>query len=368
MKGEPGRSYKGPIARHQISNVRRTMASGFASKAKKVAAWGFTTVVTATVVLITVTVGWRPVLGAKSRPLTDRKIERTPERMARGKYLVEGVGGCFDCHSQLPEQKPEAGVAPVFEKKGSGRIVINQGDLVIAAPNLTPDPETGSGTWSDDQFARAIREGIGHDGRTLFPMMPYEDFRHLSDEDLASIIVYIRSLDPVHHELPKPKIPFPLSRLINNAPQPVKEPVVHETSDRVAHGRYLATIGGCANCHTPKDKSGRPIPGMEFAGGNYFDEFKVATANITPDASGIGYYDEALFIKAIRTGHVGARGLRVPMPWWVFRNMNDEDLKSIFAFLRTVKPVHHRVDNSEAAGKCKQCNGYHGSGSENGAL
>ena len=344
------------------------MALGWKSKAKKVAVWGSTTALTTIVILITVTVGWRPVLGAKSRPLTDRKIERTPERLARGKYLVQGVNGCFDCHSQLPEQKPGPGVAPVFEKPGSGRIVINEPGLVIAAPNLTPDMETGSGTWTDDQFARAIREGIGHDGRTLFPMMPYQDFRHLSDEDLASIIVYIRSLDPVRHELPKPRIPFPLSRLILSAPQPVMTPVMHTSSDRIAHGRYLTTIAGCANCHTPKGKSGRPVPGMEFAGGNYFREFKVATANLTPDASGIGYYDEALFIKAIRTGHVGARGLRVPMPWWVFRNMADEDLKSIFAFLRTVAPVHHRVDNSEAESKCKQCNGYHGSGSENGAL
>jgi hypothetical protein len=344
------------------------MASSSMRRVKKIAAWALTTLFTAIVVLITVTVGWRPVLGARARPLTDRHIERTPERLARGKYLVEGVGGCFDCHSQLPEQKPKPGVAPVFEKKGSGRIVINSGDLMIAAPNITPDVETGAGTWTDDQFARAIREGIGHDGRTLFPMMPYEDFRSLSDEDLASIVVYIRSLEPVHHELPKPKIPFPLSRLINNAPHPVMEPVTSDTSDRIARGRYLTTIGGCSNCHTPKDKRGRPVQGMEFSGGNYFEEFQVATANITSDTSGIGYYDESLFIKAIRTGHVGARPLRVPMPWWVFRNMTDEDLKSIFAFLRTVKPLHHRVDNSEAASKCKQCNGYHGSGAENGAL
>ena len=64
----------------------------------------------------------------------------------------------------------------------------------IVAPNLTPDPETGAGNWTDDQLARAIREGIGHDGRALFPMMPYTHFREMSDEDLASVIVYLRSL------------------------------------------------------------------------------------------------------------------------------------------------------------------------------
>ena len=64
---------------------------------------------------------------------------------------------------------------------------------LVFAPNITPDPETGAGNWTDDQLARAIREGVGHDGRALFPFMPYQDFRFYSDEDLASIIVYLRS-------------------------------------------------------------------------------------------------------------------------------------------------------------------------------
>jgi mono/diheme cytochrome c family protein len=238
----------------------------------------------------------------------------------------------------------------------------------VAAPNITPDLDSGAGTWTDDQFARAIREGIGHDGRTLFPMMPYEDFRHLSDEDLASIIVYIRSLPPVHNELPKPQIPFPLSRLINSTPQPVDTVPASSDSSPLERGRYLVHVAHCINCHTPRDEKGKPLPGMEFAGGADIDGFGVASANITPDPSGIGYYDERLFIRTLRTGHVGARPLRPPMPWWVFRNMSDSDLKAIFTYLRTVKPVHHRVDNSETASQCKVCNGKHGAGAENGGI
>jgi hypothetical protein len=86
---------------------------------------------------------------------------------------------------------------------------------------------------------------------------------------------------------------------------------------------------------------------MDFAGGMRIEKFPVASANITPDATGISYYDEALFIRAVRTGHVGARPLNPPMPWWNFRNMTDDDLRAIWAYLRTVKPVHHRVDNGE---------------------
>jgi mono/diheme cytochrome c family protein len=301
--------------------------------------------------------------------LTDRSFERTPERLARGKYLVNGPAACFDCHSQVEKELDtiQPGEAPVFHNVGAGRVMFEDANIRLVVPNITPDMETGAGTWTDDQFARAIREGIGHDGRTLFPLMPYEDFRNLSDEDLASIIVYVRSLEPVRHELPKSKIPFPLSRLINAVPQPIHQQVVEENTDPISRGRYLSKIGHCINCHTPKDKTGKPLPGMEFAGGEQFGP-TVVSANITPDPSGISYYDEKLFIKAMRTGHVGARPLKSPMPWWFFRNMNDDDLKALFAYLRTVKPVHHRVDNSETATECKRCNGKHGAGEQNGGL
>ena len=218
------------------------MTSSFKWKNRlsKVVRWGVPALCTTVAVLITVTIGWRPVFGAKSRPLNHRQFERTPERLARGKYLVEGVLGCFDCHSQVATEQVAPGAVPPFTQFGSGRVVIDAGDLRVAAPNITPDLETGAGTWTDDQFARAIREGIGHDGRTLFPMMPYQDFRELSDEDLAAAIVFIRSLPPVRHELPPNRIPFPLSRLINSAPQPLHGPVAANVSDPVSRGRYLS--------------------------------------------------------------------------------------------------------------------------------
>ena len=323
------------------------MAKSFVARARRIAAWSFSIVLTVLAILITVTIGWRPVVGAKSRPLVDRHVEWTPERLARGKYLVEGVAGCFDCHSQAPaEFKP--GEAPGFTALGAGRVVIHEGDFVLAAPNITPDVETGAGSWTDDQLARAIREGIGHDGRTLFPMMPYQDFKYLSDEDLASIIVYIRSLPPIHNRLPERQIPFPLSRLINTAPEPVVHGPSIDASDPIARGRYLTKVGNCEYCHTPTDKMDRPLPGMTFAGGKYIDKFPTPSANITPDPSGISYYDAPMFMRTLRTGHAGARPLNPPMPWWVFRNMSDDDLQAIFAYLQTVKPVRHHVDKAEA--------------------
>ncbi len=320
------------------------------SKLKKIMGWSVTAVATLLVVLITVTVGWRPVLGARSRALTQRHFEPTPERLAHGKYLVEGVLGCLDCHSQN-NGEPQPGVAPVFTRLGGGRVMIHQGSFIVASSNITPDAETGAGTWTDDQLARAIREGIGHDGRTLFPIMPYLDYRNLSDEDLASVVVYLRSLAPVHSVMPKPQIPFPLSRIINAGPEPILAPVGSTAADRVSRGHYLAQVGGCIDCHTPEDKMHHPIQGMELAGGKQIEGFPARSANLTPDPSGISYYDESLFVTVMRTGHVGARGINAPMPWWIFRNMSDDDLTSLYAYLRTVKPIHNRVDNSEVAGR-----------------
>jgi predicted HAD superfamily phosphohydrolase len=91
----------------------------------------------------------------------------------------------------------------------------------------------------------------------------------------------------------------------------------------------------------------------------------VASLNITPDATGISYYDEALFIEMMRTGHVKARQLSPIMPWASYRNMNDEDLKAIFAYLRTLKAVRHRVDNTETPTECKLCRQRHGLGDSN---
>jgi hypothetical protein len=106
---------------------------------------------------------------------------------------------------------------------------------------------------------------------------------------------------------------------------------------------------------------------LAFAGGAEFDGPlpTVVSANITPDPSGISYYDEDLFVQALRTGKVRARELSAVMPWTVYRNMTDEDLKAMFAYLRTLKPIHHRVDNTSPPTACRMCRGKHGGGDQN---
>jgi len=288
----------------------------------------------------------------------------TKERLERGRYIVEGPAHCFQCHSEVDWKNP--GSQPKEGRKAGGTVFAEEGMEWLIAPNISPDVETGAGSWTDEQFARAIREGIGHDGRRLFPMMPYMNFRSMSDEDLASVVVYVRSIAPVRNVLPKTMLPDVVKGSL-----PPHQPITAavdgpDMSDPVARGKYLVTLGNCMMCHTPMEK-GQPIGALAFGGGLTFTGpwGKVSSANITQDASGISYYDEAQFVKTLRTGQVGARKLNSIMPWGYFRNMTDDDLKSIFAYLRTVKPVQHRVDNTETATACPICRGHHGFGERN---
>lgn len=343
------------------------MAGKWARRLLKCAGYGVAVLVVLLCVGITATVGWRPFVGPRARPLSGRRFEATPQRLERGRYLVENVQACWGCHTKYDPRDPIASYASA--KKGGGQAMEADGLPWLVAPNITPDRETGAGAWTDDMLARAIREGVGHDGRALFPVMPYASYRVMSDEDLASVVVYLRSVEPVRNRLPKSEIPFPVSRLINSAPEPLLAPLPEpDRSNPVRYGEYVVRISDCAGCHTPRDEHGQALAGYDYAGGNTFEDGRggtVATANITPDRTGISYYDQSLFLEAMRTGHVRARALNPAMPWWIYRNMTDEDLKAAYAYLRTLRPVAHLVDNTEPPTFCKLCKRKHGLGEKN---
>ncbi len=311
-------------------------------------------------------VGTRPFIGPRSRALTDRRFEATPGRAERGRYLATSVNGCFSCHSELDWQAN--GFPAKAGTEGGGRVWDREGLPFLTAPNITPDRRTGAGTWTDDMLARAIREGIGHDGRTLFPVMPYSQYRSMSDEDLASLIVYLRTIPAVTRELPKTNVPFPVSRLINALPEPIAAPVPQpDRRDTTAYGDYLTRMGACRDCHTPVDARNQPIADMEFSGGFLLTGpyGQVAARNLTPDPSGIPYYDADLFVEVMRTGMVKARKVHDAMPWARFAGQTDEDLRAIFRFLQTVRPVKHRVDNALPPTPCPVCGATHGAGDQN---
>jgi mono/diheme cytochrome c family protein len=307
---------------------------------------------------IQLTIGWRPFLGPRKRALTNRKFEATPERVARGRYLTTGLLGCGICHTERDWTKH--GAPAISGKEFAGQPLEFPGfPGHPVAPNLTSDPETGAARWTDDQIARAIREGIKHDDTTLFPMMPYMIYANLSDEDLASVVAYLRSLPAVRNPLPPMKVNFPVNLLVRGVPKPIVQPVhAPNLSDPLARGKYLVSMG--CGCHDAVDKL--PYGGGEKLVGPWGD---VTSPNITPDPSGISYYTEATFISAMRTGYVGARELKPIMPVVEFQNLTDDDLKAMFAYLKSLPPVKHRVDNSLPPTPCKLCKQKHGAGDQN---
>ncbi len=294
----------------------------------------------------------------------------SPQRLARGKYLVEGPAHCFLCHGQsdfgtgLGQPKPGT--------EGSGQILKdadNDDKLFpdgIVIPNITPDKETGAGNWTDAQFERAVRQGVGHDGRKLINFMPYAFFRSLTDEDVSSVIVYIRSLPAIKNPLPKMRVGYEVTTDMAPQMEPALPP---NAGDQLRHGWYLVRVAQCNGCHTPYDDKGNPVTDHMFGGGLHLkgDWGDVVTPNITCDPSGISHYDVATFIKTIRTGRssAGVRDLATIMPFSYFRRMTDEDLSAVFAFIHSVNPVFHEVDNSEPPTYCVICKEKHGLGDRN---
>ena len=118
-------------------------------------------------VAVPMAIGIRPIIGARVRPVTDRRFDATPARLGRGRYLVTAVSGCFVCHGELDWETPGFPVKAGTE--GAGRVWDREGLPFVSATNITPDRETGAGGWTDDMLARAIREGIGHDGPHRIP-------------------------------------------------------------------------------------------------------------------------------------------------------------------------------------------------------
>jgi len=217
-------------------------------------------------------------------------------------------------------------------------------------------------------LARAIREGVGHDGRPLNPAMWYLSFRRLSDEDLASVVVYLRSVPAVRNLVPRADPGWRERLEFAHIPEPITEPVpVPDLSDPVKRGEYLEFLADCAGCHTSWYFPESAVHEKYFGGGNLIQEQgrSIMSPNVTLDPSGISYYDEAMFLTVMRTGKVGARVLDPIMPWYFYRQMSDEDLKALFAFLRAQEPVQHIVDNTEPPTYCRRCLQSHGSGDRN---
>lgn len=312
-------------------------------------------VVLLVIALIACVVTWLAVRKPESKPASAEKIEATPERLARGRYLVEHVSDCLGCHSDhvikfgIPVKPGTEGVGGYIFDKNIGF------PGVVAAQNITCDTEFGLGKWSDGEIIRAFREGIDRNGDALFPMMPYEEMRTMSDDDAKAVVTYLRTLKPVHKGVPAKHIDFPVNLFVKFSPKPVDGVVTApDPKDSVAYGKYLAIIGGCHECHTPHDDKNALIADKPFAGGW---EMKGPwgrnfTANLTPaEGTYMSHATREEFIgrfKAFASMDANnapdaPSGHNTVMPWIAFAGMTETDLGAIYDYLKTIKPIENEV-------------------------
>jgi mono/diheme cytochrome c family protein len=250
-------------------------------------------------------------------PVEAITVPTDAQAVQRGKHLAT-IFICTRCHTE------NLGGEVYFDVPGM---------LSIPTPNLTSGAGGVGGLYTDADWVRAVRHGVGHDGRALF-IMESKAFHEMSDEDLGALIAYLKSLSPVDDRLPKRRVeplgrlmmgagmfpPFAADEIDHNSPPPIRP----EPGATVAYGQYLAHI--CTECHGA-NLNGVPFgpPGQE-----------VPSPNLTPGGE-LSAWSEQDFFTTIRTGVApGGHRLSDDMPWKYFGQMTDEELKAVWLYLQSL--------------------------------
>ncbi|HUU36394.1 MAG TPA: cytochrome c [Vicinamibacterales bacterium] len=287
-------------------------------------------------------------------PAESLTIHATPETLARGQYLFEHVSLCVDCHSTRDWSKYGAPVLPGTIGKGGDLYGTNiglPGDFY--ARNITP---AGLGEWTDGEIVRAVTTGVDRDGEPLFPIMPYPRYGRMAKDDVEAIVAYLRTIPAISNTVPAHTFNFPMQFVTRTIPAPAQFSTRPAPDDTVKYGEYVTNAAACTDCHTPQVQ-GASVPGMDFAGGMEFPlpaGGYVRSANITADAgTGIGTWTEQQFVdKFTALAAAPDQVLTAPedrknntvMPWKAYGGMTREDLAAIYAYLRSLPPVVHRVE------------------------
>jgi mono/diheme cytochrome c family protein len=241
---------------------------------------------------------------------------------------------------------------PVAEKALSGGLTFNTPAVIATAPNITPDKETGIGSWSDAEIKRALVEGSRPDhgrlaGVALAAIMPANFYKALLPDDLDAIVAYLRSAKPVRNEVPDPVYKIPVRR----DPYPDADAGFSKAmlADPVRRGAYLVTVGHCMECHSAWSRGvsdfkaglgggGRKFPARE---GSPEGTPESIAPNITSHpTAGIGAWTDAEISRAITQAIArDGRPLKAPMAYGYYAALSNADLADIVAYLRTVPPL-----------------------------
>jgi mono/diheme cytochrome c family protein len=326
------------------------------------------------------------------RPVPTLTAPKDSASIARGEYIFKFQAQCWGCHaSGTPDANSPPSGGRVFDLRNTG-----PGFGVWYTPNLTPDKETGLGTWSDGEIVEAIREGLRNDRTAMFPLMPTDWFHGISDSDALALVAYLRSIPPVSNRVPPQQPSFFAKALftfgvLKPQAQITKSISAPPPGVTVDYGRYVTNnLADCMDCHTPRSlTNGAFFLDSLGAGGTIrygADEnapLLSYASNITPDKeTGIGNWDEAQFLTAVTTGVTPDSTVLVPhMPYAYFKSCTENDLKAIYLYLRTLPPIRRStppVGYSQElissrgadrgrlifAGRCQTCHGVNGRGAQ----
>ncbi len=283
--------------------------------------------------------------------LGNERVEITPERVERGKYLANHVTICIDCHSTRDWSKMSGPIVPGTEGKGGEVFDERMGfPGKFVAPNITPFHLK---TWTDAELYRAITAGVSKDGRPLFPIMPYLSYGKMDQEDIFSIIAYLRTLPEISSTPEKSEPDFPFSIILHTIPKAGSPGTRPEKAVTAEYGKYLTDAASCIECHTQANK-GQLIMDKAFAGGRSFPlpGGDLNSANITPDAeTGIGKWTPEAFVARFKASSLAAfsqmtvdsNGYNTLMPWTMYSEMDTTDLLAIYTYLKSVKPISNQV-------------------------
>ena len=269
-------------------------------------------------------------------------MAETPAK--RGEYLVTTIMACGNCHTPR-----DADGKPIAERALSGGLTFRTPVFVATASNITPDRDTGIGSWSDAEIKRALVEGMRPDhgrlaGVALAAIMPANFYRALLPEDLDAVVAYLRTIKPIHNEVTDPQYKAPVRR----DAYPDAEAGFSKAmfADPARRGAYLVTIGHCMECHSAWSRGVSDFKGGLGRGGRAFPPPEGSpdgtpasvAANITSDpAAGIGAWSEQEIGRAITQGIArDGRTLKPPMAYHYYAELKATDLADIIAYLRTV--------------------------------
>jgi len=272
------------------------------------------------------------------------QVEVSPARIERGRKYVSML--CISCHLD-----PSTGK---LTGKRLADVPASFGEAY--SKNITRDPIYGIGAWTDGELVYLLRTGIARTGRYTPPWMP--KYPHMSDEDLQSIVAFLRSVDPITSPAavnpPGVSRPSFLTKLLTHVAfkplpypkAPIRTPAL---TDQIAYGRYLAVNLGCFDCHSANFRTNNELQPEKsvgyMGGGNPLPDESgqiVRSANLTPDNTGLALWTEADFTRALRTGirpdHTVLQYPMSPMP-----ELTEEDTRAIYMYLRTVPKIQNLV-------------------------